>query len=124
MTATTKVAIVTGGSRGLGRSMALSLAAKGTDVILTYNSRQAEAEEVVTEITNSGQKAAALQMDVSDSKSFPGFAASVRTVLRDAWGRENFDFLVNNAGIGISVPFAETTEEQFDQLMNIQFKGV
>ncbi len=119
-----KVAIVTGGSRGLGKNMALSIAAKGQDVILTYNSRKEEADAVVAEIENSGRKAAALQLDVSDSSSFPTFAGSVKDILQQTWGRSDFDFLVNNAGIGISAPFAETTEEQFDQLMNIQFKGV
>jgi len=118
------VAIVTGGSRGLGKSMALSLAAKGRDVILTYNSKQAEAEEVVAEIEKGGQKAAALQLNVADSSTFPAFAESVKVVLKEKWDRENFDFLVNNAGIGINAPFAETTEEQFDTLMNIQLKGV
>jgi len=118
------VAIVTGGSRGLGKSMALSLAAKGRDVILTYNSKRAEAEEVVAEIEKGGQKAAALQLNVADSSTFPAFAESVKAVLKEKWDRENFDFLVNNAGIGINAPFAETTEEQFDTLMNIQLKGV
>jgi NAD(P)-dependent dehydrogenase (short-subunit alcohol dehydrogenase family) len=124
MTTTAKVAIVTGGSRGLGKDMALSLAAKGRDVILTYNSRKAEADAVVSEIEKSGRRAVALQLDVSDSKSFAPFAQSVKDVLQQIWGRDDFDFLVNNAGIGISAPFSETTEEQFDQLMNIQFKGV
>lgn len=119
-----KIAIVTGGSRGLGKNMALSLAARGQDVILTYNSKKSEAEEVVTEIQKLGRKAAALQLDVSDTKSFPAFAQSVREVLQNLWGREDFDFLVNNAGIGINAPFTGTTEDQFDQLMNIQFKGV
>ncbi len=119
-----KVAIVTGGSRGLGREMALSLAAKGRDVILTYNSRKTEAEAVVAEIEKNGQQAAALQFDVSDSGSFGAFARSVKDVLQQTWDRSDFDFLVNNAGIGISAPFTETTEEQFDQLMNIHFKGV
>jgi NAD(P)-dependent dehydrogenase (short-subunit alcohol dehydrogenase family) len=124
MTTTAKVAIVTGGSRGLGKDMALSLAAKGRDVLLTYNSRKTEADAVVREIEKSGQRAVALQLDVSDSKSFVLFAQSVKDALQQTWGRDDFDFLVNNAGIGISAPFSETTEEQFDQLMNIQFKGV
>lgn len=119
-----KIALVTGGSRGLGKNMALSLADKGRDVILTYNSKKAEAEEVVAEIEKKGRKAVALQMDVSNAKSFAAFAESVKEALRNTWERENFDFLVNNAGIGIHVSIAETTEEQFDQLMNIQFKGV
>jgi len=118
-----KIALVTGGSRGLGKDMALSLAGKGTDLILTYNSKKAEAEEVVAAIEALGRKAVALQLDVSDSGSFAAFAQSVREALTQTWERSSFDFLVNNAGIGINAPFAETTEEQFDRLMNIQLKG-
>lgn len=119
-----KIAIVTGGSRGLGKEMALHLAARGHDVILTYNSKQDEAQAVVAEIEKAGQKAAALQLDVSDSKSFAAFAASVGEALQATWGRKDFDFLINNAGIGINAPIAETTEDQFDLLVNIHFKGV
>jgi NAD(P)-dependent dehydrogenase (short-subunit alcohol dehydrogenase family) len=119
-----KIAIVTGGSRGLGKEMALSLAAKERDVILTYNSKKEEAEEVVAAIEENGRKAVALQLDVSDSQSFPIFAQAVQAALQQKWGRDNFDFLVNNAGIGIHAPFMETTEEQFDRLVNIHFKGV
>ena len=104
--------------------MALSLAARGQDVILTYRSKKTEAEEVVAEIEKSGRKAVALPLDVADSKSFPAFADSVKEALQQTWDRTDFDHLVNNAGIGINAPFAETTEEQFDQLLNIQFKGV
>jgi NAD(P)-dependent dehydrogenase (short-subunit alcohol dehydrogenase family) len=117
------IAIVTGGSRGLGRDMAQSLAAKGQDVILTYNSKKDEAQEVVAHIEKAGRKAVALQLDVSDSGSFATFAQSVRDALRH-WNREDFDFLVNNAGTGLNAPIMETTEEQFDQMMNIHFKGV
>lgn len=119
-----KIAIVTGGSRGLGRSIALSLAAKGRDVVLTYHSKQAEAEEVVTAITEQGRKAVALQLDVATSASFPAFAESVKGVLKQNWDRDNFDFLVNNAGIGLHASFAETTEAQFDQLVDVHFKGI
>jgi NAD(P)-dependent dehydrogenase (short-subunit alcohol dehydrogenase family) len=118
-----KIAIITGGSRGLGKSMAFHLAQQGTDIILTYHSRQAEAREVVAEIEKFGRKAVALQLDVSDSKSFARFAEDVSDVLKQHWNREDFDFLVNNAGIGIHASFAETTEEQFDQLMNVHLKG-
>lgn len=121
---TQKIALVTGGSRGLGKNMALALAKKGIDVILTYNSKQAEADEVVAEIATLGQKAVALQFDVANVKTFDGFIDTVKNALSTNWQRENFDFLINNAGIGINVPFAETTEEQFDLLHNIQFKGV
>ncbi|MFL5754204.1 MAG: SDR family NAD(P)-dependent oxidoreductase [Bacteroidia bacterium] len=120
----TKIALVTGGSRGLGKDMALSLAHKGNDVVLTYHSNKTEAENVVKEITAMGQKAFALQFDVSDIKGLNGFVDSLLAALRSNWNRENFDFLVNNAGIGASIPIAQVTEENFDQLLNIHFKGV
>jgi len=118
-----KIALVTGGSRGLGKSMSLHIAAKGNDVVLTYKSKRAEAEEVVKQIEQSGRKAAALALDVSDSKSFDGFAERLKQVLQAKWERDDFNFLVNNAGIGIYAPFAETSEKQFDELMNVQLKG-
>lgn len=120
----TKIAIVTGASRGLGRDMALSLAAKGSDLIVTYNSKVDEAQQVVALIEKAGRKAVALQLDVTQSKSFDLFAQSVREALASTWGREKFDFLVNNAGVGVAAPIAETSEEQFDLLLNIHFKGV
>jgi NAD(P)-dependent dehydrogenase (short-subunit alcohol dehydrogenase family) len=119
-----KIAIVTGGSRGLGKNMALSLAQKGIDVILTYNSKQAEADEVVRQIEGSGHKAYSLQLDVSNSKSFAAFAQQVKSVLKEKWHSDSFDFLVNNAGNGVHASFDETTEEQFDQMMNVHLKGV
>ncbi len=118
-----KIAIVTGGSRGLGKNMALSLAAKNRDVILTYHTKEEEARDVVASIAKAGRKAIALQLDVSNCRSFATFAQDVQKTLRLQWQREHFDFLVNNAGIGINVPFIDTTEDQFDQLMNIHFKG-
>jgi NAD(P)-dependent dehydrogenase (short-subunit alcohol dehydrogenase family) len=121
---TNKIALVTGGSRGLGKNMALSLAKKGIDVILTYNSKKDEAIAVVAEIEKAGQKAAALQLSAGDTKTFDAFFAQVKSVLKDTFGADKFDFLINNAGIGIHASFAETTEEQFDELMNIHFKGV
>ncbi|HEY5513639.1 MAG TPA: SDR family NAD(P)-dependent oxidoreductase, partial [Geomonas sp.] len=108
-----KIALVTGGSRGLGKSMSLHLAAKGNDVILTYNSKQAEAEGTVAQIKKTGRKAVALMLDLSDHKSFDGFAEKVKDALANNWQRSDFDFMVNNAGIGIYAPFMETTEEQF-----------
>ncbi len=120
----TKIAIVTGGSRGLGKNAALALAKKGNDVIITYHSKKAEADEVVTEIEKHGQKALALQLDVSNSKSFAGFASQVKSALKQKWNSDHFDFLVNNAGTGVHASFAETTEEQFDQMVNIHLKGV
>jgi NAD(P)-dependent dehydrogenase (short-subunit alcohol dehydrogenase family) len=121
---TNKIALVTGGSRGLGKNMALSLAKKGINVILTYNSKKDEALAVVAEIEKGGQKAAALQLSAGDTKTFDAFFAQVKTVLEDTFGADKFDFLINNAGIGIHASFTETTEEQFDELMNIHFKGV
>jgi len=119
-----KIAIVTGGSRGLGKNMALSLARNGIDVILTYHSKKAETDEVVRQIESGSQKACAIQLDVSDSRSFAAFTHEVKKVLMKKWHRESFDFLVNNAGSGVHSAFAETTEEQFDQMMNIHLKGV
>lgn len=117
------IALVTGGSRGLGRDMALALARKGLDVILTYRSRSDEANEVVDLIGALGHKAVALPLDVSDSSTFTAFFTSVTKALRDTWQTSTFQFLVNNAGIGVHAPFAETTEAQFDDLYRIQFKG-
>ena len=119
-----KIAIVTGGSRGLGRDMALKLAQKGRGVILTYHSQQDEANKVVAQIEKAGGQAVALQLDTGNVSSFAAFAQSVSNVLAEKWERDRFDFLVNNAGIGLHAPFAQTSEEQFDQLMNIHFKGV
>ena len=118
------VGIITGGSRGLGKAMATSVAEKGQDVILTYNSKQQEAEAVVASIEKMGRKAVALQLNTSDIKSFAAFKDTVKETLKRTWNRDNFDFLVNNAGIGIYASITETSEEQFDQLVNIQFKGV
>ena len=124
MTLNKKIALVTGGSRGLGKDMALSLANKGIDVILTYKNKKEEALAVVDQIKNAGANAEALQLDTADIKSFDSFFASVGNTLRDTFDTDHFDFLINNAGIGIHASFAETTEEQFDLLMNIHFKGV
>ncbi|WP_064197563.1 MULTISPECIES: SDR family NAD(P)-dependent oxidoreductase [Emticicia] len=119
-----KIALVTGGSRGLGKDMALSLAKKNIDVILTYNSNQTDAEEVVKAIEDSGQKAVALKLDVGDIKSFDVFLRQVSAVLESKWQTSTFDFLINNAGIGGTIPIANMTEEIFDNFVNIHFKGV
>ena len=124
METTNKIALVTGGSRGLGKEMALSLASKGTNVILTYNSKKDEALAVVAEIEKNGQKAAALQLNTGDVQNFDSFFDGIKAVLKDTFNTEYFDFLINNAGIGIHKPFAQTTEENFDLLTNIHFKGV
>ncbi|PWK73776.1 NAD(P)-dependent dehydrogenase (short-subunit alcohol dehydrogenase family) [Mucilaginibacter oryzae] len=119
-----KIALVTGGSRGLGKDMALSLAKKGLDVVITYNNRQADAEEVVAAINKSGQKAAALQLNVGDLKSFTTFAAQLQEILKSTFETDHIDYLINNAGIGGYTPIVDVTEETFDELLNIHFKGV
>lgn len=119
-----KIAIITGGSRGLGKSAALKLAEQGVAVILTYHSQAAEADAVVAAIEAQGGQAAALQLDVGNSSRFADFAQQVSQLLQNRWQRHDFDFLVNNAGIGIHAAFADTTEAQFDLLMNIHLKGV
>ena len=120
---TSKIALVTGGSRGLGKDMAQNLAKKGLDVILTYHSQQAEAESVVADVRAAGQRAAALQLDASNVSSFAAFFEQVKTTLKETFDTEKFDFLINNAGTGIYQAFAETTEQQFDDLLNIHLKG-
>ena len=120
---TQRIALVTGGSRGLGKNAALKLAAKGTDILLTYHSNRQAALDVVAEIEQKGVKAAALALNVGDSTTFDAFASEVAQVLAQKWGRTTFDYLLNNAGIGLNAPFAETSKAQFDELMNIQFKG-
>ncbi len=120
---TPSVALITGASRGLGKSMALHLAERGVDSIITYRSGAKEAEEVVSQIKAKGRKAVALSLDVGKSASFAAFADTVKAELSRTWQREQFDFLVNNAGTGLHAAFVETTEAQFDELMNIHLKG-
>ena len=117
-----KIALVTGGSRGLGRDMAMALAGKGIGVVLTYNTNKTEADKVVAEIEKAGAKAVALQFDVSQIASFDSFLGQVKSALKETWGVETFDFLVNNAGIGASIPIANVTEDTFDSFVNIHFK--
>ncbi|WP_217651634.1 SDR family NAD(P)-dependent oxidoreductase [Mariniphaga anaerophila] len=118
-----KIALVTGGSRGLGRNMALSIAKKGLDIVLTYNNNKGKANEVIKEIENLGQKAIAIQLNVTDFGKFEEFFDNVQQSIQSQFGVDKIDYLVNNAGIGIHTPFSETTEEQLDTLYNIQFKG-
>lgn len=118
-----KIALVTGGSRGLGKNMAIAIAKKGLDVIITYNSKKDEADAVVAEIQSMGQKAAALQLNVSDAANFDPFFAEVTKTLSSVFSTAKFDYLVNNAGVGVHASFAETTFAQFDDLVNIHFKA-
>lgn len=118
-----KIAIITGASRGLGKSAALHLAREGVAIIGTYHSREDEAQRVVAEIESLGGKVKMLQLDVGDSSRFETFATQVSALLSAYFKAERFDFLVNNAGIGMYASCAETTEAQFDQLMNVHFKG-
>jgi len=117
------IALITGGSRGLGKSAALKLAEQGVDVVLTYRSNTSEAAKVVAQIEQMGRRAVALPLDVGDSKSFRDFAAVLKRTLAQTWQREQFDHLINNAGVGVHASFAETTEAQFDELVNVHFKG-
>ncbi len=118
-----KIAVITGASRGLGRSMALHLARRGVGVVGTFRSREDEADAVVREITDAGGRTAMLPLDVGKSDTFSAFADRLRETLSATFGRDRFDHLVNNAGIGVYAPFAETTEAQFDDLMRIHLKG-
>jgi NAD(P)-dependent dehydrogenase (short-subunit alcohol dehydrogenase family) len=123
-TTSQKIAVVTGGSRGLGRATALRLANLGVGVVLTYRSQRAEADQVVTDITDSGGTAVALQLDTAVTAGFDDFADRLRAALTERWGSGTFDYLVNNAGTNVTAPFADTTEKDFDDLVNVHFKGV
>ena len=123
-TTASKILLVTGGSRGIGKSIALNAAQRGIDVILTYNSNSDQGKAVADTINSSGGKAVALQLDTSKTNSFSGFADQISQVLKEEWNRENFDYLVNNAGIAQRTLIKDTTEEQFDELVDVNFKGV
>jgi NAD(P)-dependent dehydrogenase (short-subunit alcohol dehydrogenase family) len=120
----TKISLVTGASRGLGRNTAIGIARKGGDVIITYRNREDEAKAVVAEIEALGRKAVALQLDAGRVAGFGELVDQVRMALQETWGRDTFDHLVNNAGHGDAAIIAETTEEQFDTLCDVHFKGV
>lgn len=124
MSTKSKIAVVTGGSRGLGRNMSIALAKKGIDVVLTYNSNKDVADTVVAEIQSLGQKAFAFQLDTSNAKLFDGFIKAVTDKLQEETGSTNFDFLVNNAGTALYALASETTEDQLDAIFNIHYKGV
>jgi len=119
-----KIALVTGGSRGLGKNMAIRLAEKGYDVIITYQSRKDAADEVVKEIESLGRKSSALQLDAADFSSLDGFLKNFSDELQRKWQTSRFDFLVNNAGMGATIPFERVTENDFDRFLNAHFKTV
>lgn len=120
---TRKIALITGGSRGLGKSMALHLANRGVDSLITYRSSRTEAQQVVTAIQAQGGNATALFFDATDSQSFDAFSAQIQTALHTTWNRDRFDFLINNAGIGLRSSFLETPEAMFDELMAVHLKA-
>src|SRR5215468_4672305 len=122
--ATNRIALITGGSRGLGRNMALELARAGHDVIVTYKSRADEADDVKKQIEALGRKAAALALDTGDIASFAGFSQRLADVLEGQWKRRQIDFLVNNAGMSGHGKLGETSEQEFDALANVHLKGV
>ncbi len=119
----TPIAVITGGSRGLGRSMALHLARQGVDIVLTYLSEASQAQAVVAEIEAMGRRATALQLDMGQSSGFGAFTEQLQKLLCEKWQREHFNFLVNNAGMGVHALVTDTTEAQFDHLMNVHLKG-
>ncbi|MBP0600537.1 SDR family oxidoreductase [Herbaspirillum sp. LeCh32-8] len=118
-----RIALITGGSRGLGKNAALQLAREGVGIILTYVGNRAAAEQTVAEIAATGAKAVALQLDLAKSRSFPDFADTVRETLKSTWNTERFSYLVNNGGMGMHASIAETSEEVFDELCNVHLKG-
>jgi NAD(P)-dependent dehydrogenase (short-subunit alcohol dehydrogenase family) len=118
-----KVAVITGGSRGIGRNTAINLARRGIDVIFTFNLQQADADSLVREIEGMGRKAAAFRLNTGELQLFDDFVNGVRKTLQ-TWGKDRFDYLVNNAGNSLHVPFDQMTEAQFDSIVNVHFKGV
>jgi len=119
-----KITLITGASRGLGRNAARHLAARGMDIVFTYRQGRAEADSLVTELQALGARAVALPLDMEHIDGYPDFARAVQATLREVWQRERFDCLLNNAGMGVHASFADTTQAQFDQLVNVHFKGV
>jgi NAD(P)-dependent dehydrogenase (short-subunit alcohol dehydrogenase family) len=118
----TPITLITGGSRGLGAQMALALAREGHDIVLTYREAAGAADAVVTAIHALGRRALALPLDVADTAGFPAFAAAVRDGLA-GWGAMQLDGLINNAGMGVHAPFADTTPDQFDALVAVHLKA-
>jgi len=119
-----RIAVITGGNRGLGKSTVLCLAKQSIDCIFTYRSHEKEAKEVVKQVQDLGSKAVALQLDVSDMLGFEDFAQQLQNVLQTHWQQSEFDYLINNAGVGLTSSFADTSESTFDTLININLRGV
>jgi NAD(P)-dependent dehydrogenase (short-subunit alcohol dehydrogenase family) len=124
MSSQQRIALITGGNRGIGRATAHALAADGVDSVITYRTHPEEAEAVVGELEALGRRAVALQLDTGDTAQFAAFVDSLAAALAETWGREDFDYLVNNAGNSSATGFAEMTEAEFDRLVDIHFKGV
>jgi len=119
-----KIAIITGGSRGLGKEMAFALAKNGNDIIITYNKNENLAKQVVEEINRLGQKAAAFPFDAENFSSLSSFIEKVKQTLKQTFQQEQFHFLVNNAGIGATIPIQQATEQDFDRFLNVHFKSI
>ncbi|HRH59757.1 MAG TPA: SDR family oxidoreductase, partial [Chitinophagaceae bacterium] len=124
MSEQTKIALVTGGSRGLGKDMAISIAKRGLDVVLTHRNNETLAAEVAAQIKALGRKSAFLHLDLSAPGTLGSFVQNLSDVLQKEWATNRFDFLINNAGMGATVPFAQVTEDLFDNFLNVHFKGV
>lgn len=119
----TRIAIITGGSRGIGRNISINLARRGVDIIFTYHSNKTEADSLIREVEATDMKAASFGLDTGDLRSFDRFVTDVRETLK-TWKRDRFDYLVNNAGNSLHVNFEQMTETQFDEVVNVHFKGV
>jgi NAD(P)-dependent dehydrogenase (short-subunit alcohol dehydrogenase family) len=118
-----KIAVITGGSRGIGKSIAINTAKRGIAIILTYNNNPEQGNAVAEEINKNGGKAVALKLNVAEVGSFADFSEEVSKTVKN-WGRDSFDYLVNNAGIAQRTLIKDTTEAIFDELVNVNFKGV
>jgi NAD(P)-dependent dehydrogenase (short-subunit alcohol dehydrogenase family) len=118
-----RIAVITGGSRGLGRNAAVHLARRGIHSVITWRTNRAEADAAVAEVAQAGAKAVALQLEVGRAAGFSDFAGQLRAALAAGWKRERFDFLVNNAGYGLHKPFAETTEAELDEMYSVHLKA-
>lgn len=121
---TQKTALITGGSRGIGKDIALNLAQKGVDIVFTYRNNKSEAEATVAAIQSFGRKAVALPLNISQTSDFPAFFEQIPVILQERLETDRFDFLINNAGTSVTAPVGETTEAQFDEMMNVHLKGV